>query len=254
MNAITTSRTNVPAVALPPLPAPVARALSLQRDRLYPPAPGEEAGYLAPRPEPLDAAGREAAAEAVRQVEAMLRPVTLEHFGAWLMPINAVVANPMPKEDFWFKAGALFMAVSDLPAGAFTAESARAAMKVWKWFPTAAEIASHAAPFAGAIRRDHLHLRDLSERQPGPAGGEWQTPTPGQKERVAAQIAELTKHMRETEKDMTPSKGKVLARPLAPAHLIASYEAQVAAGGPFAPAASIRLEMLRKQVGGEVSA
>ena len=252
MNAITRRLPEefVPVAATAPLHPVLAAALSSARHRLLPdPArTGEDPGYLAPPPEPLDEAGRALAKAAVEDLDEALAPVGLAQFAAWLVPINAAAANPLAEDTFRLKARALHQAFTDSPRGAFTVETNRQAMRRFKFFPSAAEIEELIAPTARRLLEDHRHLRDLATRTPETA--QRQPRVKPDEEAIASvrrQMDGLRAHLRASDDAMRPRKATNTPKHLTAEQLIPFY-AEAARKGCVASQA--RLEALRKEAQG----
>lgn len=246
----------LPAKAMPELHPKVAAGLRLHQTRRYPDQTGgEEAGYLAPLPDALDEEGRAQARHALEVMGHALTPVTLVQFAAWLATINAMVSNPLPEDLLKMKARALHGAFAEEPAGAFTLETARAAGRRLKFFPAAAEVEEIVRPIANGLMRDEGYLRDLATRVPEPprrAGAAARKPE--EIAHVQQATAALRAEAKATEEAMRPRKLTLQPRPLSPQQLMATYEAQIAAGQDQAGLAALRLDALRRQFGEGASA
>jgi hypothetical protein len=83
----------------------------------------------------------------VAEAEAALRfydnacePVTQEHFRKWMAPVVGSVGNAPQGRELGVKITSLFFVVSNLPRGAFTAETLQDGMRCWKYWPSGKEV------------------------------------------------------------------------------------------------------------------
>lgn len=87
-----------------------------------------------------------------------------EAMGAWLKMIGSVVRNP-PAFDMMPGLAKTFAAVlSDLPAGCFTAETARRGAQTFEFWPSAADVAKLVRPEADDIQRILAEITSVASR------------------------------------------------------------------------------------------
>lgn len=125
------------------------------------------AHWLAPDPHggerrrALSAAERGEAAARLAAIEALAAPAGVATVRKWLLIVASGVNNAPGVEDFGPRASAVAMACSDLPGWGFSDATAREALRRFKWFPSAAEVASLIAEATQAERDAAPALRAL---------------------------------------------------------------------------------------------
>lgn len=129
------------------------------------------------------------AARLLPAFESALAPATSATVREWLKPLLLSVANAPSQEDFGKRAAAIAMACGDFPAGVWNSGTARAAMKAFKFFPSAAEVCGLLQPHADEILGRTTALRRIAATQPPAPREEWQPPTPEEVERVRETLA-----------------------------------------------------------------
>lgn len=93
-----------------------------------------------PMPDAYPAALIAEAKAALESLRAHCAPVTAEQLAAWLMPITPGLPNPLAKEAVKPWLAAVMIAVGDMEACLFNAETQRSALREWRFWPSAADV------------------------------------------------------------------------------------------------------------------
>lgn len=106
------------------------------------------------------------AAKALPAFDAACEPADAATIEQWLGALVAAVANPPAQADFRMRVGPVLLALGDLPAGVWTRETLRQAMRAFKWWPPVAELGDLLQPHADRITgtRDALAKIAKGER------------------------------------------------------------------------------------------
>lgn len=115
--------------------------------------------------EKFSPAMREAARNALQELEPFERPVTEQVLREWVAPIPLVVRNEKTPEALagWFSG--LLMAVERMPCGAFTRRSQRDAIQTFQFFPSVADICALLQPTVTEIRDRMRALRQIATEE-----------------------------------------------------------------------------------------
>lgn len=210
-------------------------------------------------PTPVSADMKREAAEPLARLRRMLEVMAPEEaIEAWVRRACRAVRNPPAPEDGRRRIAAIVEAVADVPAMAFTDESAREALRRWEWFPSGADVHRYLeevlAPFRAmlrgleAVERAPIGTGPARERRP-----EADPPAARSPEEVAAVHAKRDAFLAEIRAreaaDRARRPAPVAARPCSPAELTAACEALAErARSPEARAALLfRARTLRQQ-------
>jgi hypothetical protein len=121
---------------------------------------------------PWPQALREQAEQLLHEAERMCEPVSLGQISAWLAPITAAVSNPPPADDLRHRIHAIGMAVAEMPCAAFSQAAQRQAMRTWKFWPSAAEVAALIGPKGNELISQREALRRIAKPPAPPASGQ----------------------------------------------------------------------------------
>ena len=225
-----------------------AAQYAAQRARIAAAAPPEReamfAGLLPSVPD-LGCDDRAAARRALAALDDMARGVSLATLAAWLAPVNAAVRNPQNQPDFEARVHGLRELLSDVPAGAFTAESRRRLAP--DFFPGPGDIRRALEPDAARITSHAAALRRMVERQ-ADADAAPEPRIPPTAEQVAANRAKVAA-LKAGIVAASPASRRIEASPryLPPAVLLACLEREIAAG-TASEGIKARVVALRRQV------
>ncbi|MBP0492104.1 hypothetical protein [Roseomonas indoligenes] len=204
-------------------------------------------------PRSVSPAQREEAEWAAEQFRALLAPVTRAQLAAWLGSVNAGCRNPQDRDAFTVRLNAIAQDCGHLPAGCFTTESRRALYGETRFFPAAGDVLAVLEPIEQRLRGKIAALDRIAApvalAAEQPAG---RTPrSQGEIDAVAATLTQWRKDMAAQRQELEAgSEGRpVSPRYVAPALLAIEYRKTVAAGGPMAAAAALRLQALEKRNG-----
>jgi hypothetical protein len=238
MNQISPVPTSGAVVIRTPLSAPLSRAVKSVLE------PHPDLGM----PSVFPALVRAEAAAAASELERQCRPVTAERLQRWIQPVGAIVSNaPAPQsDDYRAWIAAAMTAFSETSAGSFNAETQRAALLKFKWWPTAAEISSIVGPKGVALRAELAALWRIARAEPPAADG---LPDKGEDAQayVKALVSGFVSERSFMQPSNSPASKAVNAAPLSPGALMAAW-ARLAAEG--VPGAADRVAMLQRQVVG----
>jgi hypothetical protein len=188
-------------------------ALPVTEPRMTPKLRSAVDGVLDPHPdlggriEPVQDHTRLEAEGVLRQYEAMCEPTIELQVAHWLMPINAVVRNPLPQADYARTERRMCLLLCELPASVFTARTQKQAMAAFAFWPAAADI--HKLLYAEAMPL--LRKRDALRKVIAAAMTPEQRPPASEEEKavVSTMLAALREEMaaraaaREPETGMT---------------------------------------------------
>ncbi|MDE2022164.1 MAG: hypothetical protein KGI71_04640 [Patescibacteria group bacterium] len=102
----------------------------------------------------------------IPQLEALCCPAGADLVRHWLLPINSAVSQPLGPEDFDARAAAIAAAVGDMPMAVFMPRNQAEAMRTWRWFPSAADVADFLGPKARVFTGPLWALRQVAEGRP----------------------------------------------------------------------------------------
>lgn len=180
-----------------------------------------------------------------------MRPAAPLVWADFLRPLAAGCRNPPSEDDFRAFVASAASALTTIPAHLLTSARCAEARRRFAWWPAVADLAEwlepevwHERAMLAAAERIAASTSPEAERpdRRGP-------PTEAEIAHVQQATAALRADAKATEEAMRPRKLALRARPLTPAQLIATYEAQIAAGQDHGGCAALRLEVLRRQFG-----
>ncbi len=218
-------------------------------------SPGDDAGFVVTAPYVPNQGAIDEAKAALAAAESSLAPVYRAAFRKWLLSLSGSVANaPGSREDFDTKFNSLAVAVADIPATAFTDETLAKAMRVFKFFPTGAELFGFFSDIAKPMRADVDAIRRIANfRYDTVASQGPSVATEDEKVQVAETVARLKADLSSKRSAaITDDKLRPIPRPLSDQHLLAEYERTAndpAQREEFRCLASTRLRMLRERLG-----
>lgn len=229
-------------IIAPVTPPLLSRAAALALSCLADPTPG----ITYPPPSP---AVRAELLRAVPALEAACRTLTAEALDAWLKPLALSVGNPRSPEQRRTFAELAVHACNDLPGGVLTADSQRAALRAFEFWPSVAALDKLLRPLGAPILGRLAALRRLAAEQSRPLDPEPATARNSEVERMAL-AARFTAWRHGTGhgtagRGMRDEMPRERPRPLhaSPADLHASYQARAHLPGPAGALARARLAL-----------
>jgi hypothetical protein len=239
LNQIANVSYALPAVAIEPrFSGPLEHAVSTHTE------PGWNGEY---QRLPLHPQSRHEAERGRDVLASMCQPIDRQQLIAWLYPLVAASRIVPSDEDFMAKASVIAIAVSDFPRACFTAETQREALRMFKYFPSAADVCDLLEPTRKRlVGRYQALVGMLTTRNPEPEQTERQKLTQAQRDAVIAEFhPKFEAVMAEARQpEVRPSTHREL--PMSDGALLMVYEKLAADGNA---AAVIRCEMLRKKLG-----
>ncbi len=187
-------------------------------------------------------------AERARNLYAsMCQPFDRQQLITWLYPLVAASRIVPSDEDFMAKASVIAIAVSDFPRACFTAETQREALRMFKYFPSAADVCDLLEPTRKRlVGRYQALMAMLAPRSTEPEPTERQKLTQAQRDAIIAEFhpkfAAVMGEARQPEVRSATHR----ELPLSDGALLMIYEKLAADGSA---AAVIRRDMLRKKLG-----
>lgn len=146
MKALTTTRSALPTLPDVALLPTFSRVLS-------------DGIWLADAQRPPPPRAREEAVALLMTAAPMLGAPKAIQVENWLKRVNLGASQPIAPADFAVRAPIIVDALLSLPAGAFTVETARAAILQFKWFPGGAEVAEFLTPTVRSLRDFQYRLK-----------------------------------------------------------------------------------------------
>lgn len=239
MNQLAPVAYALPAVAIEPvLTGPLEHAIRSHTE------PGWNGEYqrLAVHPQ-----ARHEAERARNLYASMCQPIDRQQLVAWLYPLVAASRIVPSDEDFMAKASVIATAVSDFPRACFTAETQREALRMFKYFPSAADVCDLLEPTRKRlVGRYQALMAMLRPREVETEQTERQKLTQAQRDAILAEFhpkfAAVMGEARQPEVRSATHR----ELPLSDGALLMIYEKLAADGNA---AAVIRRDMLRKKLG-----
>lgn len=238
MNQIATVGYALPAVAVEPrFTGPLEHAVRSHTE----PAWNGEYQRL-----PLHPQSRHEAERGRDILASMCQPIDRQQLVAWLYPLVAASRIVPSDEDFMAKASVIATAVSDFPRACFTTETQREALRVFKYFPSAADVCDLLEPTRKRlVDRYHALLAMLRPREPDPEPTDRQKLTQAQRDAILAEFHPRFEAVMAEARQPEVAKLTHKALPMSDGALLATYERLAADGNT---AAAIRVQMLRKKI------
>lgn len=185
----------------------VSKATSLALPAFSGPLERRMEGFSSADPEARDRATRYSppptpamiseARAVVHRFAAALRPPTRDALIAWARPINAAVRNPQGEQDFLIRVSAWAVMLADIPGACLTLESQRDALRLFQFWPSAADVFALLNPEAARLRRVVAALGAIAApASPAPMQAPREPPTTEELTAVSALVAKLTAETR----------------------------------------------------------
>jgi hypothetical protein len=238
LNQIATVGYALPAVAIEPrFTGPLEHAV---RSHIEPAWNGEYQRL------PLHPQARHEAERGRDVLASMCQPIDRQQLVAWLYPLAAASRIVPSDEDFMAKASVIAVAVSDFPRACFTAETQREALRVFKYFPSAADVCDLLEPTRKRlVGRYQALVAMLRPREPDPEPTERQKLTQAQRDAILAEFHPKFEAVMAEARQPEIARTMPKAMPMSDGALLATYEKLAAEGNS---AAAIRVQMLRDKI------
>ena len=181
-----------------------------------------------------------AAAAALRQ---QCQPALLSAFVRWLAPVNVAVKNPQNEADFHAKCRAIAIACQDIPAACLTEATGREALRMFPFFPSAADVHAFFLPFARPLT---ARLRALDAIAAAPPEAPLSPPDQGQD--AQAHVADVVRAFvseRTWNSEAPEDKPKVRPAYISDGALLSVHEKLASEG---VAASQVRVEMIRQRM------
>ena len=179
----------------------------------------------------------------------MCQPIDRQQLIAWLYPLVAASRIVPSDEDFMAKASVIAIAVSDFPRACFTAETQREALRMFKYFPSAADVCDLLEPARKRlVGRYQALVAMLKARDPEPEPSERQAMTQAARDAIIAEFHPKFEAVMAEARQPEVAAATHKALPMSDAALLATYERLAKDGNA---AAVIRCDMLRKKIARE---